>query len=65
MSTHLISDCGSNYCQRCPEPVKEAKDGRWYITNGHLGYNGRQNLKDGYETKIKALNAYNRFRGRR
>jgi hypothetical protein len=56
--------CGE-YCESCREPVTQDKNGRWFITRGHAGWAGRVNLKDGYENKQKALNAYNRFRGRK
>jgi hypothetical protein len=51
---HLASSC-SPWCMaaveaRCPEAVKRAPTGRWYITMGHAGFNLPANNGRGYRT---------------
>ena len=56
MENHLKSSCGF-LCRSttCPEMVKQAQTGRWYITMGHAGFNTTANNRDGYRTQRAAI----------
>lgn len=67
-TTHLYSTC-TGYCEvpNCPERVKQASTGRWFITMGHAGFNSPANNRAGYESADAATAASARYeaKGRR
>jgi hypothetical protein len=66
---YLLSQlgCENGICCNldCPEAVKEAPTGRFYITMGHPGFNSPANNRSGsaggYATRKAALAAFHRY----
>ncbi len=56
MPKHLASNC-SAVCRStiCPQMIKRATTGRYYITIGHAGFNTDANNANGYATRDAAL----------
>lgn len=69
MESHLDSNCWKKpegYCKdpNCPDAVKQAPSGRWYITMGHAGFNSNANNCGGYYSKGSAYRAMNYYLNR-
>lgn len=66
MEDHLNSTCFDKVCinNQCPEAVKQAPTGRWYITMGHAGFNSKANNGLGYPTKKRAMAAMQHYLGK-
>jgi len=56
----LFPDGHSALCDkghRCELAVVQAPDGRWYVAFGHAGFNSAANNRQGYPTRLRAVEA--------
>lgn len=64
-STCLDSFDNRGLCETCPEAVKQAPTGRFFITMGHAGFNTPSNNRDGYKSEQVARNVIARLMRKR
>jgi hypothetical protein len=69
MESYLDSKCWKKpegYCkdQDCSHAVKQAPNGRWFITMGHAGFNTKANNGIGYVSLNSARNVIKRLLSR-